>query len=552
LQRGADDWFIGSDRNVTPRLIGVAAAALLALCGLCATASSASAATGFNCDASAVRGTLLGGAALEPVVANRGQATCNTVSAGLNVPLAGLLTAQAGFANTVQSGPADRVDLQSATATGGLAQLGVLSLPTLPITLPTAQIGDALANFTVPLTQTVKTALALLGVNLGDLTVDLRPALQALVPNGQLPTAELLHIQGAVAYAGARCVDGAPSLQGASSATGVNVFGQVLPVDQVINQVLTLINSGSIDPSNANLALISLPVLPALEAAVRLILNPVLDALLDTLPTISIPATVASVNVTPGAQVKTADALYQQGLRVQVSIAGQSLADVVVGEATVRATGVDCTPPAATQVDAAEAAATDLVLGCTKRRLVLTDVQERAGKVRLLGVADRSLAGQQVKIVFPHTGKVVATPTIRPDGGFSAKAKLPPKALRSTNDARYMAVVGKEKSLSLKLERRMIVTRADSANGKVTIAGRLTRPLSQPASTITVSRRVSCKKTEVVKRIKPSANGKFKVTVDAPEGELAAVYRLTSRVRKTTRNHKTYPTFTLPRAIALD
>lgn len=478
------------------------------------------------------------------------------MSAGINAPLAGLLTAQAGFANTVQSGPADRADLQSAVATGGLSNLSVLSLPTLPITLPTAQIGDALASVTVPLSGTVSTALALLGINFpGGLTVDLRPALQALVPNGQLPTAQLLGVQGAVAYAGARCVNGTPSLQGASNVTGLSVLGQNLPVGQLVNQVLTLINTGSIDPSNASLALITLPVPPLLQSAVRTILNPVLHLLLDNLPTISIPATVANVTVTPGAQVKTADALLQQALHVQVSIAGQSLADVVVGEAIVRATGVDCTPPAqapATQVDAAQAAATDLVLGCTKRRLVLTDVQERAGKVRLLGVADRSLAGQQVQIVFPHTGKVVATPTISPDGSFSAKAALPPKALRPTNDARYMAVVGKDKSLSLKLERRMIVTRADSANGKVTIAGRITGPLSKPAAKITVSRRVSCKKNEVVKRIKPSANGHFKVTVDAPEGELAAVYRLTSRVRRTTQKNTTSPTFTLPRAIALD
>src|SRR3954470_17731719 len=35
-------------------------------------------AQGFGCDASALRGTILGGTAIEPVTANRGQATCRS------------------------------------------------------------------------------------------------------------------------------------------------------------------------------------------------------------------------------------------------------------------------------------------------------------------------------------------------------------------------------------------------------------------------------------------------------------------------------------------
>ncbi|MDQ3675651.1 MAG: hypothetical protein M3401_02430 [Actinomycetota bacterium] len=536
----------------THRLIGLAATALLTLCAVCASVAPASAAGSFGCEASAIRGTLLGGVAIEPVVANRGQAACNTVAAGLNAPLGGLLTAQVGSANTSLSGPSGRVDQQTAVASGGLTDVRVLSLPSLPITLPTEQAEqaiDAMQNLSVPLTGPLATLLG------PTLSLDIRDALHALVPNGQLlPTRELLRVQGAMAYAGARCQDGAPGLQGASSVTGLWVLGQDVPAGQIVDQALTLLNGGSIDPSTIDLSLV--PSIPVVSALLRPVLNGLIRNALDLLPTISIPATVAQVKVTPGGQLKSADALRQHALRVQVSILGQSLADVVVGEAIVRAAGVDCAPPAqqppAPPVDPEEAAVADLVLGCTTRRLVLTDVQNGGGRVRLLGVADRSLAGKQVKILFPYTGKVVANPTIRPDGGFSASAPLPPKRLRSTNNARYVAVVGTERSLSLKLQRRMILSRADSANGKVTLAGRVTRPLSKPLQTITVSRRVSCKRLEVVKRVKPSADGRFKVIVDAPEGELAAVYRITTRVRKTTRNNKTYPTFTLPRAIALD
>ena len=68
---------------------------------------------------------------------------------------------------------------------------------------------------------------------------------------------------------------------------------------------------------------------------------------------------------------------------------------------------------------------------------------------------------------------------------------------------------------------------------------------------IVVKRRVSCKRNAVVKRVHPDRRGRFRVTVAAPPKQLAAVYRLGTRVRKHAKNRKTYPTFTLPRAVAL-
>jgi len=69
--------------------------------------------------------------------------------------------------------------------------------------------------------------------------------------------------------------------------------------------------------------------------------------------------------------------------------------------------------------------------------------------------------------------------------------------------------------------------------------------------TITLTRRVSCRDMEVVARFKPTAAGRFSITVDAPNGETSAVYRLGTKVRKTRRNKKLYPTFTLPRGVDL-
>ncbi len=62
--------------------------------------------------------------------------------------------------------------------------------------------------------------------------------------------------------------------------------------------------------------------------------------------------------------------------------------------------------------------------------------------------------GKRSPIRFLATGKRVATAKVRSDGRFSTTAPMPSKRIRSTNKARYLASVGKEKSLDLKLTRR--------------------------------------------------------------------------------------------------
>lgn len=509
---------------------GVLAAAL--------AAPTAADAQGFTCEASAVRGIVLGGQAIEPVVANRGATACVSRNAGGVVPLPALLSAQAASASTLTSGapgPGQRV-----LAAGGLADVRVLALPELPIRLPTPEIAD----LTVPVTGQLQTLLAQLVPGLGNsLSLDLGPALEGLLPDGRLPTAELLRVQSVMAYAGASCQNGRPALTGTSRVAGVSVLGLQLPLNGVLEQALSLGDTTSIDPSDLDIAKLPLPA-GALDGLLGTLLRPAIQTALDALPPISIPAAVAQVKVTPGAEARTADSLVRQALRVQISVLGQSLADLVVGEAKVGSARANCAPDAA-------AAAADLILGCTKRRLVLTDVQERDGRVRLLGVADRALIGRRVSIRFPHTGRTVARATVRPDGSFTARAKPPARSLRGTNRARYQAVVGRERSLSLKLRRRMILSGTRVAGGRVTLSGRVTRPMASPARSITVTQRVSCRRSKVVARVKPSRSGRFRVRLAVPDGQLAAVYRLSTRVRKTTRNRKTFPTFTLPRSIAL-
>ncbi|MCW3016343.1 MAG: hypothetical protein JWO02_3435, partial [Solirubrobacterales bacterium] len=491
--------------------------------------------------------------------ANRGATACATKAAGgaaAAQALAALpLNASVLGASTFVTPTGTANEKQAALAQGGLADLTIKALPTLPITLPTASLPTGLANVSIPTPALLK-ALPVVGLLLpNSLSFDLTTAVNALLPNGQLPNVNLVELKTAMAYAGANCQAGKAMPFGLTQVAGLKVLGQELPTDQAANQVLNLIDTANIDLTQLDVTKIGLPLglSPLLNGLLGPLLSTVQGAvlapLIAALPPISIPATIANVKLTPSSQTVTGNRLVQQGPRLQVSIAGQSVVDVVLGEATVGTAGVDCTPVAAAAVPGTSAA--DLALACTTRRLVLVDVLAQGSGVKLLGAADRSLAGKTVSLRLAATGKTVATAKVAKDGSFSAFAPLPPKAIRATNAARYQAVLGKEKSLDLKLARRMIVSKLTASGGKVTIAGRVVLPLSKPLSSITLTRRVSCQKNEVVRRFKPKANGTFSVTVAAPAGEDAAVYRLTTRVRTNTRSATTSPTFTLPRGVNL-
>ena len=80
----------------------------------------------------------------------------------------------------------------------------------------------------------------------------------------------------------------------------------------------------------------------------------------------------------------------------------------------------------------------EVLLGCTKRSLVLNDVLISGGHVLLNGSATKSLVGKKVKILFDGA-KQVASATVKAGGKFSTSAPLPPARLRNSNNARYLA-----------------------------------------------------------------------------------------------------------------
>ena len=59
----------------------------------------------------------------------------------------------------------------------------------------------------------------------------------------------------------------------------------------------------------------------------------------------------------------------------------------------------------------------------------------------------------------------------------------------------------------------------------MTISGRVVGPLANPVAPIVVRRRVSCSRTVVARRIRPSRDGRFRVTLAGAPRTLAATYR---------------------------
>jgi hypothetical protein len=474
--------------------------AAVAAAGAVAVPGSASAA-GWNCSATALSGQPLGA----PIAANVGASTCKTASAGGNAPALPIaLQAAVLSARTALDGAAGNPAGQRASATGEVSSLGIGIPANLPIAVPV-------------------TSLNVPGVG----SVDITSALRTLVPT---PTGNLVGIQASSATAAGQCASGSPRLAGETHTTGLTVLGQTLPTDQVVQQALNAFNGATIDPSQ-----LSQSTLPAPLNALPLAL-----ALLDALPDIAVPATVAQVGLTPGSQTSQGGTLTQRGPRLTVSIAGQTLVDLTLGEASVSRGDVSC-----------GGAVPQAQLSCTSRKLALIDVVDRGSYTRLYGAADQRYVGKRVDVVSLWDGKVVARPIVAADGTFQAKGALPPTSLRTSNRGRYQARVGRERSLDLKLSRRMLVDEMSSSKGQVTIKGRVVGPLANPSSAITIKRRVSCTKDVTVKTFRPDESGRFSVTIPAPPTGGAAVYRLQTSVRKHANSPKLFPTFTLPRAVEL-
>jgi hypothetical protein len=492
-----------------------------------ALAVPAAQARDFNCDASAMRLGVLGQATVEPITANRGVSECKDVKSQTKQTV-GPVTVGALIAET--SVPkANTADAQGGL---GLVQVSADALAGLPI--PTLDAIDNIPAIGVPLP-----------APLTPITVDVRPAVKSLVAG--LQTGPLLELAGSLANAHARCNGSTPVLTGDTQTVGLTVLGQKIPTDAVIQQALNLYNGQTIDPSKLDLSQIVLPPgLSFTDPALGTILQTAVKDALASAPAITLPETLINLSIKPSSQVKTDGGLTQQGFSVSLSLLGQPIINLVAGEARVSVDSVKCLVDTPQGAVAPITVVNKEALSCGSRRLALINVLDRGRYVALYGAADKRLAGKRIAIRSKADGgKVVARPRVNKYGLFKTKAPLPPERYRYTNTARYIAVHGKDKSLNLKLHRRMVFTSVRSAHGKVTLSGIVTKPWTDDR-TVVIRQRLTCRKQRVVARVRPDSNGRFKVTLKAPKNGDVGVYRATTMVAYPDPDGPDFRTYTLP------
>jgi hypothetical protein len=193
-----------------------------------------------------------------------------------------------------------------------------------------------------------------------------------------------------------------------------------------------------------------------------------------------------------------------------------------------------------------------LRLGCSRAPLVLNDAYIHGARVALAGSAASSLIGKKLKILFGTGRKLVATAVVQHDGEFTATAPLPPASIREALSTRYEATYGNERSLHLKLTRRLLLEPPRFASGKVTLTGREFPPLTEPLSSIVVEQQLECGHTTIVKTVTPPKNGVFHITVTVPARARAAIFTLKSKVAANARARRHgFTTYSLPLPVVL-
>jgi hypothetical protein len=196
-------------------------------------------------------------------------------------------------------------------------------------------------------------------------------------------------------------------------------------------------------------------------------------------------------------------------------------------------------------------------VACVANQLILTDVFPQARRTRVLGVAPPAARGKVVTIVSTWNGKRVAKATVGPDLSFTATAPLPPRGLRLTNRARYIARFGAARSRALKFNRRLYTTAITASGRTFTFRGAVVRPLAKPPQPVVIRASAACStiaRGAIVAKVKPSKSGSFtaRFTLPASLQSSATVFlRAQTKVRQKTTSKKTSATFSLIRGVKL-
>ncbi len=181
---------------------------------------------------------------------------------------------------------------------------------------------------------------------------------------------------------------------------------------------------------------------------------------------------------------------------------------------------------------------------CPAGELTLVNVRRIGQRVRLTGLAERTLAGAPVSIV--EGGLVVARTVIAADGSFKVRAALP--AQRGGRVLRYQARIGVLTSRNLRLKRRMVTTSAALRGGRIVIRGRVVNAARavrrRPAVELFARERGCNKAYRRIGRARIRRDGRFSVSARPLAGVDIAVYRASVRLRGIGRS------YSLPQTIA--
>ena len=121
--------------------------------------------------------------------------------------------------------------------------------------------------------------------------------------------------------------------------------------------------------------------------------------------------------------------------------------------------------------------------------------------------------------------------------------------MRGTNRARYQARMGKERSLALKLARRLRITSITPKGRQVVVRGRISQPLADPIQRITVTRRVSAAASRSSSASSRARTGASASRCSGAKTRQVATFRFRTLVRFREGNPKLFRTFTLPQYV---
>jgi hypothetical protein len=166
---------------------------------------------------------------------------------------------------------------------------------------------------------------------------------------------------------------------------------------------------------------------------------------------------------------------------------------------------------------------------CDRRQITLVRADVKGSKVRLSGLVGAALYGKAVTIRSNLRGAGGRPVTVQASktGSFAASVPRPPR--KSLITARYRAVAGGSKSKELKLPQSLTSKSVKSAQGTITVEGRVKRSLLGKRNKVAI-RRLVCGRYRTVGSARPDATGRYKITFPATQILEVAFYRAESKV----------------------